>query len=980
MDMKNIVMKTAFVLTLVLSLVVLTSCKKKFTVTFNSNGGTAIEAVEVKKGEKVTKPSDPTREGFDFEGWTLNGELYDFNQEVKEDITLIAKWKEKTPQPVVSSGDIPENVQMSDTTVSWNPVDKATGYVVYVNGVEKVVEGTSISLSEISTLLNHVEDVICVTAKFGETESALSLPVVKRGTLSDSEVSTLMQQFGDLNISKEQAKEILYAMKKNNVSVNDLMELAQSINPSTPETLMQGLFTLLNNTKLVGIVETLFTIGYGQIETYLQQLEAIPTAVLTESDKTTLNALYSSIKQTTGYVGENDAMDDKLYTEVVLPWISAVVASKNIAGDTVAIAQLMVLGTCIYGWYLSQSDVEASRNGQVITIKIKGETITTNFADISKMFMAVVQESTSTTTYTEVLQKYYNVKIFPVAIQVLQELKPTFEENYNKVKAMISVYLPVFVDGVKNILSMQDMVNGLVEAAQNIIAQLQNVQNEEEFNAIIKSANAFKNQALDAMIEVLPTQKQWNAITAVMEYYLGSTEEGKALVESLGYEKVTEFANVLSTLKTLDLTKYDMMAIVNALMSQDEESIQEAKAVVMQILSDLETLLPKTEQPTQTLEEICEKIMKNLQKVEDESFPILSVLNILFGETITKNTIVQVISFANTFVEYVVNYNFDQAEIQAILETIMANGYLDKESGYQLLQIGYEVLAGFVDTEKINQLKGVVVKVLELIQPEMVELVNAGVEIVNNNLDLMKEYLELSLKSLSAQGDITKLEAMLDTYIAFVSDSEKYTSFREVMSEWLFLVGAITIEEEIDVLFPLDFAETLQKAKALIGIPFHQLTEDQLALIDEINYTGFVLYWAYPSDLLVYDFIQFSVEGSELVVQFDASKLSSKWRCYSFKCVRIGKNVLDPNYHSSMGHQGIFDDIAIVRFPLDRWLANFGYNFVDLGYNYYLNISLTYSYSESHSEYYSISIDITDYVLAAISNTDYSTYSVDYAY
>lgn len=965
--MKNIVMKTAFVLTLVLSLVVLTSCKKKFTVTFNSNGGTAIEAVEVKKGEKVTKPSDPTREGFDFEGWTLNGELYDFNQEVKEDITLIAKWKEKTPQPVVSSGDIPENVQMSDTTVSWNPVDKATGYVVYVNGVEKVVEGTSISLSEISTLLNHVEDVICVTAKFGETESALSLPVVKRGTLSDSEVSTLMQQFGDLNISKEQAKEILYAMKKNNVSVNDLMGLMQNIDPSTPETLMQGLFTLLNNTKLVGIVETLFTIGYGQIETYIQQLEAIPTAVLTESDKTTLNALYSSIKQTTGYVGENDAMDDKLYTEVVLPWISAVVASKNIAGDTVAIAQLMVLGTYIYGWYLSQSDVEASRNGQVITIKINGETITTNFADISKMFMAVVQESTSTTTYTEVLQKYYDVKIFPVAIQVLQELKPTFEENYNKVKAMISVYLPVFVDGVKNILSMQDMVNGLVEAAQNIIAQLQNVQNEEEFNAIIKSANAFKNQVLDAMIEVLPTQKQWNAITAVMEYYLGGTEEGKALVESLGYEKVTEFANVLSTLKTLDLTKYDMMAIVNALMAQDEESIQKAKAVVMQILSDLEALLPKTEQPTQTLEEICEKIMKNLQKVEDESFPILSVLNILFGEPITKNTIVQVISFVNTFVEYVADYNFDQAEIQAILETIMANGYLDKESGYQLLQIGYEVLAGFVDAEKINQLKDVVVKVLELIQPEMVELVNAAVEIVNNNLDLMKEYFELSLKSLSAQGDITKLEAMLDTYIAFVSDSEKYTSFREMMSEWLFLVGAITIEEEIDIFFPVDFAETLQQAKALIGIPIHQLTEEQLSLIDEINYTGFVLYWAYSSDLSVYDFIQFGVEGSELVVQFDASKLSSKWSLswFYFECSeKTGNYTYD--YEVS-------NDSSIVTFPVDDL-------YLGLEYNYYLVICLVYSYGESNSQYYFIPIDITDYVLAAISNTDYSTYSVDYAY
>ena len=40
------------------------------TVTFNSNGGSAVESVEVAKGTPVARPDDPTKDGgFMFEGW-----------------------------------------------------------------------------------------------------------------------------------------------------------------------------------------------------------------------------------------------------------------------------------------------------------------------------------------------------------------------------------------------------------------------------------------------------------------------------------------------------------------------------------------------------------------------------------------------------------------------------------------------------------------------------------------------------------------------------------------------------------------------------------------------------------------------------------------------------------------------------------------------------------------------------------------------
>lgn len=81
---------------IVLAFFLIKACaNKEYTVTFNSNGGSAVSSQKVQKGDKVVKPSDPTRDGYTFAGWYLNlndSTPYDFNKEVTEDITLTAKW------------------------------------------------------------------------------------------------------------------------------------------------------------------------------------------------------------------------------------------------------------------------------------------------------------------------------------------------------------------------------------------------------------------------------------------------------------------------------------------------------------------------------------------------------------------------------------------------------------------------------------------------------------------------------------------------------------------------------------------------------------------------------------------------------------------------------------------------------------------------------------------------------------------------
>jgi len=76
-----------------------------FTVTFDSSGGSSVASQKILEGNKVTKPKDPTRKGYIFKGWTLNGKTYNFNTTVSSNITLVAKWTANTYTISVSSVD-----------------------------------------------------------------------------------------------------------------------------------------------------------------------------------------------------------------------------------------------------------------------------------------------------------------------------------------------------------------------------------------------------------------------------------------------------------------------------------------------------------------------------------------------------------------------------------------------------------------------------------------------------------------------------------------------------------------------------------------------------------------------------------------------------------------------------------------------------------------------------------------------------------
>ena len=72
---------------------------EKYTITFETVGGSLIEPIEVEKGKTLSRPEDPIKDGVLFIDWylssTYEGDPYDFNSPVNSDLTLYARWSDE---------------------------------------------------------------------------------------------------------------------------------------------------------------------------------------------------------------------------------------------------------------------------------------------------------------------------------------------------------------------------------------------------------------------------------------------------------------------------------------------------------------------------------------------------------------------------------------------------------------------------------------------------------------------------------------------------------------------------------------------------------------------------------------------------------------------------------------------------------------------------------------------------------------------
>lgn len=127
----------------IVSIFILSGCPsstKKVTITFNSNGGSEVASQEVSRGEKATKPINPTKEGYTFIGWYNSyDELWVFGgYSITEDVTLTAKYEANSYDITLNAnGGLIDNNELS---VIYNdsfdlPVPTKEGYK-FINWVD----------------------------------------------------------------------------------------------------------------------------------------------------------------------------------------------------------------------------------------------------------------------------------------------------------------------------------------------------------------------------------------------------------------------------------------------------------------------------------------------------------------------------------------------------------------------------------------------------------------------------------------------------------------------------------------------------------------------------------------------------------------------------------------------------------------------------------------------------------------------------
>ena len=127
----------------------------------------------------VKQPANPTRSGYTFVEWQLNGKAYNFNSKVSGNITLKATWKQNSQQPTekhVTSVSISGNTNIkvgetSQLTATVTPADADAKYKVVTWSSSRPEVASVDPSSGLVTGVKAGSTVITATTADGKTTS-----------------------------------------------------------------------------------------------------------------------------------------------------------------------------------------------------------------------------------------------------------------------------------------------------------------------------------------------------------------------------------------------------------------------------------------------------------------------------------------------------------------------------------------------------------------------------------------------------------------------------------------------------------------------------------------------------------------------------------------------------------------------------------------------------------------------------------------
>lgn len=107
--------------------------RNKIIITYDLDGGTGALSTEITAGTIPEKPKNPSKFGYNFIKWTINGKDYNFDTDIQNDTTIKAVWEAKKYVKVVFDTDGGSELpyQIIEERTKILPVDdpKKEGYI-----------------------------------------------------------------------------------------------------------------------------------------------------------------------------------------------------------------------------------------------------------------------------------------------------------------------------------------------------------------------------------------------------------------------------------------------------------------------------------------------------------------------------------------------------------------------------------------------------------------------------------------------------------------------------------------------------------------------------------------------------------------------------------------------------------------------------------------------------------------------------------
>nr|MCR4586737.1 Ig-like domain-containing protein [Lachnospiraceae bacterium] len=170
-----------------------------YTVSFETNGGTAITAQHIISGQKATRPGDPSKVGSVFGGWYSDSALttaFSFDTPITADTVIYAKWVSLKTSVTLKDSSITlrfgESKKLEATVTPDDAADKSLTWTSADAGIARVdADGTV-------TAVKPGETTITATCNSGG-EKAECKVVVERKCAGDDDLTT---RISDMDIDK----------------------------------------------------------------------------------------------------------------------------------------------------------------------------------------------------------------------------------------------------------------------------------------------------------------------------------------------------------------------------------------------------------------------------------------------------------------------------------------------------------------------------------------------------------------------------------------------------------------------------------------------------------------------------------------------------------------------------------------------------------------------------------------------------------